>query len=60
MHALGLKGMAEPRRDMAAKGQASQLDREDWIALMLECVAATGADRRLANRFRQARLCLSQ
>ena len=56
MHALGLKGMADAWRDMAEKGQSSQLDREDWLALMLDREAATRADRRLANRLRQARL----
>ena len=49
MHTLGLKGMAE-------KGQDTQLDREEWLALMLDREAATRADRRLTNRLRQASL----
>ncbi len=56
MQALGFKGMAEAYRDMAERGQSSELNREDWLALMLDREAATRADKRLANRLRQARL----
>jgi len=56
MQTLGLKGMAEAYRDMAEQGQTAELDREDWLALMLDREAATRADKRLANRLRQAKL----
>jgi DNA replication protein DnaC len=56
MQALGLKGMADAYRDLAEQGQTSELDREDWLALMLDREAATRADKRLANRLRQAKL----
>ena len=44
MQALGFKGMADAYRDMAEQGQTSELDREDWLALMLDRKAATRAD----------------
>ena len=56
MHALGLKGMAAAYHDMAEQGQAEELNRDDWLALMLDREAATRADKRLANRLRAARL----
>ena len=41
---------------MTEKGRDTQLDREEWLALMLDREAATRADRRLINRLRQAGL----
>ena len=34
MHVFGLKGIADARRYMAEKGQAAELDSEDWPALI--------------------------
>ncbi len=56
MQSLGLKGMAEAYRDLAEQGQTEELNREDWLALMLDREAATRADKRLANRLRAAKL----
>ncbi len=60
MHALGLKGMAAAYHDMAEQGQAEELNRDDWLALMLDREAATRADKRLANRLRAAKLRFSE
>jgi DNA replication protein DnaC len=55
MQTLGLKGMADAYRDLAEHGQTEQLNKEDWLALMLDREAATRADKRLANRLRVAK-----
>ena len=60
MQALGLKGMAAAYHDLAEQGQAEDLGREDWLALMLDREAATRADKRLANRLRAAKLRFSE
>ncbi len=56
MQALGLKGMAAAYHDLAEQDHGQELDREDWLALMLDREAATRADKRLANRLRTAKL----
>lgn len=56
MQTLGLKGMAAAYRDLVEQGQTEELNREDWLALMLDREAATRADKRLANRLRAAKL----
>lgn len=60
MQTLGFKGMAEAYRDLAEQGQTEELNREDWLALMLDREAATRADKRLANRLRAAKLRFSE
>ena len=56
LQTLGLKGMADAYRNLAEQGQSEDLNREDWLALMLDREAAMRADKRLANRLRTAKL----
>ncbi len=56
LQVLGLHGMATAFREMAEQQNAKDLDREEWLALMLDREAAMRADMRLSNRLRVARL----
>ena len=54
MQRLGLRGMATAYCDLAE--QANELEREDWLALVLDREETVRTDKRLANRLRAARL----
>jgi DNA replication protein DnaC len=56
MHVLGLTGMAAAWRDIADQDTASELNRDEWLGLMLDREIATRADRRLTNRLASAKL----
>lgn len=56
MHILGLGGMAAAWRDLATQDRAGELNREEWLGLMLDREIAVRADRRLSNRMASAKL----
>ena len=56
LHALGLHGMAKGFAEFAEADEAKELDRNDWLALLLDREATDRYDRRLRARLRYARL----
>ena len=56
LNTLGLTGMACAWRDLAEQDPKAALNRDEWLALMLEREASTRADKRFANRLRTAKL----
>jgi DNA replication protein DnaC len=56
MHALGLSGMAAAYRDLANQTEGSDLNRDEWLGLMLDREMAVRGDKRLTNRLAIAKL----
>lgn len=56
MAALGLTGMADAWKALAEQDPGQALDRNDWLGLMLDREAAARADKRFANRLRNAKM----
>jgi len=56
MAALGLTGMADAWKALAGQDPGQALDRNEWLGLMLDREVSTRADKRFANRLRNARL----
>ncbi|MBM3642462.1 MAG: ATP-binding protein [Alphaproteobacteria bacterium] len=56
LHALGLYGMAKAFAELTEEPDANGLDRNDWLALLLEREASLRRDKRLTARLRVARL----
>lgn len=56
MAALGLTGMADAWRALAEQDPEQALDRNEWLGLMLDREAAARADKRFANRLRNAKM----
>jgi DNA replication protein DnaC len=56
MQALGLPGMAAAWRELAGQNAARDLDRDEWLGLMLDREVALRADKRIRNRLAAARL----
>lgn len=56
MAALGLTGMADAWKALAEQDPGQALERNDWLGLMLDREAATRADKRFANRLRNAKM----
>lgn len=56
LHALGLYGMAKAFAELTDAPDAHGLDRNDWLALLLDREASLRRDKRLAARLRAARL----
>jgi len=56
MAALGLTGMADAWKALADQDPGQALDRNEWLGLMLDREASTRADKRFANRLRNARM----
>jgi len=56
MHALGLSGMATAYRELAEQSQSQELNRDEWLGLMLDREIAVRGDRRLTNRLAIAKL----
>jgi DNA replication protein DnaC len=59
LHALGLYGMAKAFAELAELAEAPEangLDRNDWLALLLDREASLRRDKRLTARLRAARL----
>jgi len=56
MAALGLTGMAEAWKALAEQDPGQALDRNEWLGLMLDREATARADKRFANRLRNAKM----
>lgn len=56
LHALGLYGMAKAFAELAETDEAKGIDRNDWLALLLDRESSLRRDKRLAARLRAARL----
>ncbi len=56
MTALGLIGMAQAWKDLHEQDHSQSLDRNEWLGLMLDREATTRADKRFANRIRNAKM----
>lgn len=56
MAALGLTGMLEAWKALGEQDPEQTLDRNEWLGLMLDREAAARADKRFANRLRNARM----
>ena len=56
MSALGLIGMAQAWKDLHEQDHSQSLDRNEWLGLMLDREATTRADKRFANRIRNAKM----
>lgn len=53
---LGLSGMAAAWRSLAEQDPGEALNRNEWLGLMLDREAAWRADKRFANRLRNAKM----
>ncbi len=56
MVALGLTGMADAWKALAEQDPGQALDRNEWLGLMLDREATARADKRFANRLRNAKM----
>lgn len=56
MAALGLTGMADAWKALAEQDPSQALDRNEWLGLMLDREATARADKRFANRLRNAKM----
>ena len=56
MASLGLNGMAAAWRALAEQDPGEALNRNEWLGLMLDREAAWRADKRFANRLRNAKM----
>lgn len=56
MAALGLAGMADAWKALAEQDPGQALERNEWLGLMLDREAAARADKRFANRLRNAKM----
>jgi len=56
MTALGLTGMADAWKALAEQDPGQALDRNEWLGLMLDREATARADKRFANRLRNAKM----
>lgn len=56
MAALGLTGMADAWKALAEQDPGQALDRNEWLGLMLDREATARADKRFANRLRNAKM----
>lgn len=56
LHALGLYGMPKAFAELAEAPEANGLDRNDWLALLLDREASLRRDKLLTARLRAARL----
>lgn len=56
MAALGLTGMADAWKALAEQDPGHALERNEWLGLMLDREATGRADKRFANRLRNARM----
>ena len=50
MHALGLSGMAAAYRELANQPEGSDLNRDEWLGLMLDREMAVRGDKPACNR----------
>ena len=56
MAALGLTGMADAWKALNDQDANQDLDRNEWLGLMLDREATYRADKRFANRLRNAKM----
>jgi transposase/DNA replication protein DnaC len=56
LHVLGLYGMAKAFAELAETDEAKGIDRNDWLALLLDREASLRRDKRLTARLRAAKL----
>lgn len=56
MTALGLTGMADAWKALAEQDPGQALERNEWLGLMLDREVAARADKRFANRLRNAKM----
>lgn len=56
MTALGLNGMATAWQSLAEQDPGQALERNEWLGLMLDREATCRADKRFANRLRNAKM----
>jgi DNA replication protein DnaC len=56
LHVLGLYGMAKAFVELGQTDEAKELDRHDWLALLLDREASWRRDKRLTTRLRAAKL----
>ena len=56
LHALGLYGMAKAFAELSQTDETRDLDRNDWLALLLDREASLRCGKRLASRLRAAKL----
>ena len=56
MAALGMTGMAQAWKSLNEQDPGQSLDRNEWLGLMLDQEAASRADKRFANRLRNAKM----
>ena len=56
LHALGLHGMAKAFAELSGNDEAKGVDRNDWLALLLDREASLRRDKRLTARLRAAKL----
>jgi len=56
MATLGLTGMADAWKALAEQDPGQALERNEWLGLMLDREAAARADKRFANRLRNAKM----
>ena len=56
MASLGLNGMAAAWHALAEQDPGEALDRNEWLGLMLDREVAHRADKRFANRLRNAKM----
>lgn len=56
MAALGLTGMADAWKALAEQDPGQALERNEWLGLMLDRKSAARADKRFANRLRNAKM----
>jgi hypothetical protein len=57
LHALGLYGIAKAFAELADTEEAKGIDRNDWLALLLDREASLRRNKRLTARLRAAKLC---
>lgn len=60
MQELGLPGMAAAYRDLAEQDHTNELNRDEWLGLMLDRETHLRADKRLTNRLAAAKLRFPQ
>ena len=56
MASLGLSGMAAAWRALADQDPGEALNRNEWLGLMLDSEVASRADKRFANRLKNAKM----
>lgn len=56
MTTLGLTGMADAWKSLTEQDHSQKLDRDEWLGIMLDREATCRADKRFANKLRNAKM----